>query len=62
MQLKGAVAIVTGLGVFFWSRSVPLALVISGSMLISLVVAPLLTYAGLAVSATLLVWLLWFGH
>ena len=26
------------------------------------VVAPLLTYAGLAVSATLLVWLLWFGH
>ena len=34
-----AVAIVTGLGVFFWSRSLPLALVISGSMLISLVVA-----------------------
>ena len=26
------------------------------------VVAPLLTYAGLAVSATLLIWLLWFGH
>ena len=26
------------------------------------VVAPLLTYAALAVSATLLVWLLWFGH
>jgi hypothetical protein len=26
------------------------------------VVAPLLTYAGLAVPATLLVWLLWFGH
>jgi hypothetical protein len=26
------------------------------------VVAPLLTYAGLAVSATLLVWLVWFGH
>jgi hypothetical protein len=26
------------------------------------VVAPLLTYAGLAVSATLLTWLLWFGH
>jgi hypothetical protein len=26
------------------------------------VVAPLLTYAGLAVSATLLAWLLWFGH
>jgi hypothetical protein len=26
------------------------------------VVAPLLTYAGLAVSATLLVWLFWFGH
>ena len=26
------------------------------------VVAPLLTYAGLAVSATLLLWLLWFGH
>ena len=25
-------------------------------------VAPLLTYAGLAVSATLLAWLLWFGH
>jgi YtcA family len=24
--------------------------------------APLLTYAGLAVSATLLAWLLWFGH
>jgi hypothetical protein len=26
------------------------------------VVAPLLTYAGLALSVTLLVWLLWFGH
>ena len=26
------------------------------------VVAPLLTYAGLAVSVTLLTWLLWFGH
>jgi YtcA family len=26
------------------------------------VVAPLLTYAGLAVFATLLAWLLWFGH
>jgi len=26
------------------------------------VVAPLLTYAGLAVSATLLAWLIWFGH
>jgi len=26
------------------------------------VVAPLLTYAGLAVSVTLLAWLLWFGH
>jgi YtcA family len=26
------------------------------------IVAPLLTYAALAVSATLLVWLLWFGH
>jgi hypothetical protein len=26
------------------------------------VVAPLLTYAALAVSTTLLVWLLWFGH
>jgi len=26
------------------------------------VVAPLLTYAGLAVSATVLAWLLWFGH
>ena len=26
------------------------------------VVAPLLTYAGLAVSATLLAWLLWFGR
>jgi hypothetical protein len=26
------------------------------------VVAPLLTYAGLAVSATLFAWLLWFGH
>jgi hypothetical protein len=26
------------------------------------VVAPLLTYAGFAVSAALLVWLLWFGH
>jgi YtcA family len=26
------------------------------------VVAPLLTYTGLAVSATLLAWLLWFGH
>jgi hypothetical protein len=26
------------------------------------VVTPLLTYAGLAVSATLLAWLLWFGH
>jgi len=26
------------------------------------VVAPLLTYAGFAVTATLLVWLLWFGH
>jgi hypothetical protein len=26
------------------------------------VIAPLLTYAGLAVSATLLAWLLWVGH
>ena len=26
------------------------------------VVAPFLTYVGLALSATLLVWLLWFGH
>jgi YtcA family len=26
------------------------------------VVAPLLTYAGLALSATLVAWLLWFGH
>jgi YtcA family len=26
------------------------------------VIAPLLTYTGLAVSATLLAWLLWFGH
>jgi hypothetical protein len=26
------------------------------------VVAPLLTYAGLALSATLLFWLVWFGH
>lgn len=26
------------------------------------VVAPLLTYAALVVSATLLAWLLWFGH
>jgi hypothetical protein len=26
------------------------------------IVAPLLAYAGLAVSATLLAWLLWFGH
>jgi hypothetical protein len=26
------------------------------------VVAPLLTYAGLAVAGTLLAWLLWFGH
>jgi hypothetical protein len=26
------------------------------------IVAPLLTYAGLAVSATLLAWLFWFGH
>jgi YtcA family len=26
------------------------------------VVAPLLTYTGLAVSATLVAWLLWFGH
>jgi YtcA family len=26
------------------------------------VLAPLLTYAGMAVSATLLVWLVWFGH
>jgi hypothetical protein len=26
------------------------------------VIAPLLTYAGFAVSATLIAWLLWFGH
>ncbi len=26
------------------------------------VVAPFLTYAGLAVAATLLLWLFWFGH
>jgi hypothetical protein len=25
-------------------------------------VAPLLTYAGLSVAATLLAWLFWFGH
>ena len=34
-----AVALVTGAGVYLWSRSVPLALVISASMLVSLVVA-----------------------
>ena len=26
------------------------------------VISPLLTYSGLALSATLLVWLVWFGH
>ena len=26
------------------------------------VVAPLLTYAALAIAATLLTWLIWFGH
>jgi hypothetical protein len=26
------------------------------------VVAPFLTYTGLALSATLIAWLLWFGH
>jgi len=36
------------------------ALVVSG--IGEYVIAPLLTYAGLAVSATLLVWLVWFGH
>ena len=36
------------------------ALVIAG--IGEYVIAPLLTYAGLAVSATLLVWLVWFGH
>jgi len=36
------------------------ALVVSG--IGEYVIAPLLTYAGLAVSATLLVWLVWFGN
>ena len=36
------------------------ALVVSG--IGEYVIAPLLTYAGLAVSATFLVWLVWFGH
>jgi len=36
------------------------ALVVSG--IGEYVIAPLLTYAGLAISATLLVWLVWFGH
>jgi len=26
------------------------------------VIAPLLTYTGLALSGTLIIWLLWFGH
>jgi len=26
------------------------------------VVAPLLTYSGLALTGTLLIWLFWFGH
>ncbi len=34
-----AVALVTGAGVYLWSRSLPLALVISGSMLISMTIA-----------------------
>jgi len=36
------------------------ALVVSG--IGEYVIAPLLTYAGLAVSATFLMWLVWFGH
>ena len=36
------------------------ALVVSG--IGEYVIAPLLTYAGLTISATLLVWLVWFGH
>jgi len=36
------------------------ALVVSG--IGEYVIAPLLTYVGLAISATLLVWLVWFGH
>ena len=36
--------------------------ILAGAGINNYVVAPLLTYAGLAVSATLLAWLLWFGH
>jgi hypothetical protein len=36
--------------------------VLAGAGINDYVVAPLLTYAGIAVSATLLAWLLWFGH
>jgi len=36
--------------------------ILAAASIAEYVFAPLLTYAGLAVSATLLAWLLWFGH
>jgi YtcA family len=36
--------------------------ILAGAGINDYIVAPLLTYAALAVSATLLAWLLWFGH
>ena len=47
------------LGIF---AAVIIRLVLAATGINDYVVAPLLTYAALAVSATLLAWLVWFGH
>ena len=47
------------LGIF---AAVIIRLVLAATGINDYVVAPLLTYAGLAVAATLLAWLFWFGH
>jgi hypothetical protein len=44
------------------AAAVIIRLVLAATGINDYVVAPLLTYVGLAVSATLLAWLLWFGH
>jgi hypothetical protein len=48
--------------VFGIFAAIIIRLVLAATGINDYVVAPLLTYAGLAVSATLLAWLLWFGH
>jgi hypothetical protein len=48
--------------VFGIFAAVIIRLILTATGINDYVIAPLLTYAGLAVSATLLAWLFWFGH